>query len=428
MNTKFLNSKLFWLLQRTSVPSQALHSATSFVLMAGMARLAPSHAFALAAAFFMLATLCCSLNIYLLNAVWLRLTGDDAGVRLEQFSLWLSGVSALFFSLFWCGYRSVSFGAASFTEILSAGLAAASYLLYFFRRRQLLLSEKFAMATLADILRALLVIGPGLATFWSQTVFDFERFLVIFVAAHVFGVLPVMSWRSNAVSLRLSLRMKLLNILSPLLTLRWGDWLTVGSGSANVVFSQMASLLAPMLIGSTEYATLRAYELWLFPVFFMAQILDPIYMRKLKTVSGEAAKQSSSLLSTLAWPAFAIFFPFGLVCLFAWVWQPAETLLQLSIAPEYRGSFWLLALVLILTGLISINAPLRWYMTVAGMGRPLLVGTVLGIVLTLIILLILTKQYPSAWTILCSKITYELILLIVCGLNMKSILKYKMTL
>jgi hypothetical protein len=45
-------------------------------------------------------------------------------------------------------------------------------------------------------------------------------------------------------------------------------------------------------------------------------------------------------------------------------------------------------------------------------GKPLLIGTGLGIVFTLIVLFILTKQYPAAWTILCSKITYELVLFI----------------
>ncbi len=412
MNTELQDSKLFWLLRRTSLPSQTLHSAISFLLMAGMARFAPSQAFALAAAFFMLTTLCSSLNIYLLSSTWLRLMGDDAATRLEQFSLWLSGISALFFGFFWWGYRSWAFGAAPFLEVLGVGLAAASYLQYFARRRQLLLSGRFVMATLADTIRALLIVGAGVATFWSQSVFDFERFLVIFVLAHVLGVLPVMSWQSDVTGLRLPLRAMLFHVISPLHALRKGDWLAVGSGAVNVVFSQSASLLAPMLIGSTEYATLRAYELLLFPVFFMAQILDPIYMRKLQTVSGGASGQSSSLLATLAWPALAIFSPLGLVCLLAWLWSPAATLIQLLISPEYRGSYWLMTWVLGLSGLIAINAPLRWYMTVTGVGRPLLIGTGLGIVLTLIVLFILTQRYPTAWTILCSKVTYELVLLI----------------
>jgi hypothetical protein len=412
MNPENQDSKLFWLLRRTSLPSQTLHSATSFLLMAGMARLAPSHAFALAAAFFMLVTLCSSLNIYLLSSTWLRLMGDDAATRLERFSLWLSGISALFFGFFWWGYRSMAFGAAPFSEVLSVGLAAAAYLQYFARRRQLLLSGRFAMAVLADAIRALLIVGAAVAAFWCQGVFDFDRFLLIFVLAHVLGVLPVMSWRSNVVGLHLPLHSMLVNIFSPLNTLRKGDWLAVGSGAANVVFSQSASLLAPMLIGSIEYATLRAYELWLFPVFFMAQIFDPIYMRKLKTVSGGVSGQRSSILATLAWPALAIFSPLGLVCLLAWLWPPAATFIQFLISPEYRGSFWLMTWVLVLSGLIAINAPLRWYMTVAGVGKPLLIGTGLGIVFTLIVLFILTKQYPAAWTILCSKITYELVLFV----------------
>ncbi len=412
MNTALQDAKLFWLLQRTSLPSQTMHSSTSFFLMAGMARLAPSHAFALAAAFFMLATLCSSLNVYLLSSAWLRLMGDDAAARLEKFSLWLSGTSALFFGFFWWGYRSWAFGAAPLSEVVSVGLAAASYLQYFARRRQLLLNGRFAMATLADTIRAILIVGAGAATVWTQGVFDFDRFLVIFLSAHVIAVLPVMSWQRDVASLRLPLRAKLLHVLSPLSALRKGDWLAVGSGAANVVFSQSASLLAPILIGSTEYATLRAYELWLFPVFFMAQILDPIYMRKLKTVSGGASGKRSSSLATLAWPALVIFSPLGLVCLLAWLLPPAATLIQLTISPEYRGSFWLMTWVLGLSGLIAMNAPVRWHMTVTGVGKPLLIGTGLGIVFTLIVLFILTRQYPTAWTIFCSKVTYELVLLL----------------
>jgi hypothetical protein len=128
------------------------------------------------------------------------------------------------------------------------------------------------------------------------------------------------------------------------------------------------------------------------------------------------------LLTTLAWPALAIFSPFGLVCLLAWLWPAAATLIQLSISPQYRESFWLMNLVLGLSGVIAINAPLRWYMTVIGMGKPLLVGTGIGITLTLIVLLILTNQYPTAWTILCTKVTYESVLLVagVWGLSKQS--------
>ena len=425
MNLENQDSKLFWLLRRTSLPSQTLHSATSFLLMAGMARLAPSHAFALAAAFFMLVTLCSSLNIYLLSSAWLRLMGDDAATRLERFSLWLSGISALFFCFFWWGYRSTAFGAAPSFEVLSVGLAAAAYLQYFARRRQLLLSGRFAMAMLADAIRALLIVGAAVATFWSQGVFDFERFLLIFVLAHLLGVLPAMSWQSsNVAGIRLPLRAMLPHVFSPLHALRRGDWLAVGSGAANVVFSQSASLLAPMLIGSTEYATLRAYELMLFPVFFMAQIFDPIYMRKLKTVSGWVSGQRSSILATLAWPALAIFSPLGLVCLLAWLWPPAATFIQFLISPEYRGSFWLMTWVLGLSGLIAINAPLRWYMTVTGVGKPLLIGTVLGIVLTFSVLLTLTRQYPTAWTILCSKVTYELVLFVAGSWGLSKLSQY----
>ncbi len=400
--------KLFWLLRRTSLLTQTLHSGTSFLLMAGMARLAPSYAFALAAAFFLLVTLISSLNIYVLSAAWLRAEGPEAMRRLEGFTLFLTLTLGLIFALFWVGYRGWAFGPAALQEVLLVGVAAFSYLFFFARRRQLLLDGQFGVATLADGLRSVLVIVGAVATMWGGWQFDFSQFLWIFVLAHLLGVVPVLtrgSINKAPSSEGLGWWQRLQRSLSPLQAITHADWLSVGSGLANVMFSQSASLLAPMLIDPAQYATLRAYELFLFPVFFMAQVLDPIYMREFRLQTGDA--QNPTLPQRLGRPALLIFTPLTLICLGVWLSPWLATLFQTLIAVEYRSAFWLLGLVLALSGLISFNAPVRWYLTVAGEGKPLLFGTGVGIVLSLMTLLVLTHWQPLAWTVLAAKMMYE---------------------
>ena len=402
--------------RRTSVVTQVLHSGASFLLMAGMARLAPTHAFALASAFFLLVTLGSSLNVYVLSAAWLRLEGPEAARRLAQFALLLSTASALMFALFWLGYRGWAFGAASLREWLLVGVAAFSYLNFFAQRRQLLLGGEFVRVTLADGIRALLILGAGAATLWSDGVLEFERFLLIFIGAHLLGMLPMMARRSpTAGTPKLSLRSRFAQTLSPASVVRRGDWLSVGSGIANVLFSQSASLLAPMLVSPTEYATLRAYELFLFPVFFMAQVLDPICLRRYRALPQQQPVRA--LLIGLTGPSLLIFAPLALICAAAWFSPAFAGLLQTLIAPEYREAFWLMGVVLMLSGLIAINAPLRWYSTAQADGRFLLMGTALGIVVSLTALFTLTHIYAGAWAVLASKIAYEAALLIVGGLG-----------
>jgi hypothetical protein len=94
--------------------------------------------------------------------------------------------------------------------------------------------------------------------------------------------------------------------------------------------------------------------------------------------------------------------------------------LHALIAPEYRGSFWLLTLVLGLSSLIAANVPLRWFTTVAGEGKHLLLGTSLGIVLSLVTLFTLTGLEGGAWTVLASKMVYEVTLAVAGGWGLLS--------
>jgi O-antigen/teichoic acid export membrane protein len=402
------------LLYETPLPTQVLHSGTSFLLMAGMARLAPPEAFGLAAAFFLLVTLSSSLSIYVLSAAWLRLVGDDAKRRLEGFTLSLTASMGLVFAPLWLAYRGWAFGVPEWREVGLAAIASFAYQYFFARRRQLLLDGYYQTALAADGLRSLSVMTGAAVMIWRGGQLDFSDYLVVFACAHLLGVLPVLSVREGRVaSTRVPppLADQLRRTLSPLRTITRGDWLTVGSGLANLLFSQAATLLAPILIGSTQYAVLRAYELFLFPVFFVVQVLDPLYMRKFREELTDT-RHKPEPLQQLAAPALLIFAPLTLIALGAWLSPWVTRLVQALIAPEYRDPFWMLALVVMLSALISLNSPARWYLTVLGRGESLLMGTAVGVVLSLLVLVGLSQWQAMAWTVLVAKMVYELCLVI----------------
>lgn len=390
------------LLRRTSLPAQLLHSATSFLMMAGMARFAPSDAFALAAAFFLLVTLTSSLNVYVLSAAWLR-GGQDEGLKPQAaFTLLISLGLSLLLAGVWAGYRHWAFGPASTLETVVAGLAGFSYLFYLAWRRRLLLDARFGLASLGDGLRAVLIFGGAVALHRGGLGLGFDTFLYAFLCGHLAAVVPVTreilgdrrsgagGWWSRA--------------LNPLAAITRSDWLGVLSGLANVVFSQAASLLAPMVIGAASYATLRAYELFLFPVMFMAQLLDPLYMRSYRGAVESAAPIGAAEIMK---PALLMFTPLALVLGVAVLFEPVRALLLGLVAPDYRAEAWLLAPVLALSGWIAVNAPIRWRLTVSGAGVPLLKGTAMGIVVSLLLLWVLAGHEPQAWTVLAAKIAYE---------------------
>jgi len=392
------------LLRSTSLPTQLLHSATSFLMMAGMARFAPTEAFALAAAFFLLVTLTSSLNVYVLSAAWLRNGKDEDLQPLAAFTLMTSGALAMALTAVWAIYRHWAFGPAPAWEMPSAGLASFSYLYCLAWRRQLLLDARFHLATLGDGLRAILILGGGAILYTTGAGLGFQHFVVVFVLGHVLGVAPVMHEVLAGAVTRPARGTWIGRALQPLAAITRGDWLSVASGLANVVFSQAASLLAPMLIGANQYATLRAYELFLFPVIFMAQLLDPLYMRRFR---GAAAARAPFHLYDVAPPALLMFAPLSLSLGLAWLVPPLRGLLLGLIAPEYRADAWLLVLVLALSACISLNAPIRWRLTVAGAGSPLLKGTAVGIVISLALLWALSREHPQAWAVLAAKMTYE---------------------
>jgi hypothetical protein len=389
--------------QRTSLPTQLLHSATSFLMMAGMARFAPSQDFALAAAFFLLVTLASSLNIQVLSAAWLRLPAAavSAAHPLAAFTWLSSGVVGSVLGLAWAAYRHWAFGPGGLAEWLLTVAGGIAYLGYLAWRRQWLLEARFATATWGDGLRALVLLLGALAAHEASPGLDFREFLGLFFLSHALAMLPAL--RGVGAGGAQAGRWWQRGLL-PLHTLGRGDWLAVGSGLANVAFSQAASLLAPVLIGATQYATLRAYELFLFPTIFMAQVLDPIYMRRYRDASAQAAGAAPA---SMLWPALALFAPLALLCLAVATLPWACRGLELLIAPEYRAEIGLLGLVLALSAWVALNAPLRWRLTVAGHGAPLLRGTAVGIVASLATLLLLTASSPLAWTVLVARIVYE---------------------
>jgi hypothetical protein len=392
------------LLRRTSLPTQLLHSGTSFLMMAGMARLAPTDAFALATAFFLLVTLTSSLNVYVLSAAWLRNGEDEDLQSLAVFTLLTTLGLSVTLTVVWAVYRHWAFGAAPEGEPVLVLLASFSYLFCLAWRRQLLLDARFSLATLGDGLRALVTFAGAWALSWFGLGYAFEWFLLAFIASHFAAVAPVMHEVLGHAVPRRDPAGWLQRGLRPLAAMTRGDWLGVCSGLANVVFSQAASLLAPMLIGAGQFATLRAYELFLFPVIFMAQLLDPLYMRRYRDASqGGAAMR----LSDVALPAALMFAPLCLLLLAGVLVPPLQALLLALIAPEYRSDFWLMSLVLALSGWISLNAPIRWRLTVAGAGSTLLKGTVVGIVCSLLVLWLLTRSQPLAWSVLAAKMAYE---------------------
>ncbi len=392
------------MLRGTSLPAQLLHSATSFLMMAGMARFAPTEAFALAAAFFLLVTLTSSLNIYVLSAAWLR-NGEEEDLQpLATFTLMISATLALVLTGVWAVYRHRAFGPAPAWELPNVGLASFSYLYCLAWRRQLLLDARFHLATLGDGLRALLILGGGVALHIVGAGLEFQAFMGVFVLGHVAGVAPVLQEVLGHEVARPVTGTWLGRALQPLAAITRGDWLSVASGLVNVVFSQAASLLAPMLIGASQYATLRAYELFLFPVIFMAQLLDPLYMRRFR---GADAERTAVHLQGIGPPALLMFAPLALGLGLAWTAVPLRELLSGLIAPEYRAEAWLLGLVLALSAWISLNAPIRWRLTVAGAGSPLLKGTALGIVVSLLLLWALTQRHPEAWAVLAARMAYE---------------------
>lgn len=400
--------------RRTSLPTQVLHSSTSFLMMAGMARFAPTEAFALAAAFFLLVTLTSSLNVYVLSAAWLR-HGDSADIRpLAAFTLLISAVLALLLTGAWAVYRHWAFGPAPRWEIAQAGLAAFSYLYCLAWRRQLLLDARFHLASFGDGLRAVLILGGGLFMHSGKVDLSFDSFLLIFVFGHLVAVAPVLRELLGRGGGQPTAHRGWRFALQPLAAITRGDWLSVASGLANVVFSQAASLIAPMLIGAHQYATLRAYELFLFPVIFMAQVLDPIYMRRFRGIeeaSSVAQPYSAARpLRDMMLPALLMFAPLAVGLAIAALVPPLRDLLMGLVAPEYRADAWLFFWVLALSACIALNAPMRWRLMVAGAGAPLLRGTAVGIVASLTLLWLFTLSTPLAWTVLAAKIAYELCL------------------
>lgn len=392
------------LLRSSSLPTQLLHSGTSFLMMAGMARFAPTESFALSAAFFLLVTLTSSLNVYVLSAAWLR-NGEDEDLQpLAGFTLLISLLLSLALTGFWAVYRHWAFGPAPAWELPNVGLGAFSYLYCLAWRRQLMLDARFHLATAGDALRALMILGGGAALHLTGAGLAFPLFLLVFVLGHVGGVAPVLHEVLGHAVARPPQGRWLGRALQPLAAITRGDWLSVASGLANVVFSQAASLLAPMLIGAQQYATLRAYELFLFPVIFMAQVLDPLYMRRFRNAdAGRATVRAADILP----PALLMFAPLAGGLVLAWAVPPMRPLMAGLVAPDYRAAAWLVVPVLMLSGWISLNAPIRWRLMVAGAGSPLLKGTGVGILVSLGLLWTLTRQHPEAWTVLAAKMAYE---------------------
>jgi hypothetical protein len=367
-----------------------------------MARFALSADFALAAAYFLLVTLASSLNIHVLNAAWLRAPRVQGRSHpLSAFTLLSAAGLALALTAVWLGYRHWAFGPGDATELAMSAAASLSYLYYLAQRRQWLLEGEFARAAWGDGLRAgALFAGAALAHAAGHGV-DFPNFLALFAVAHAVAALPALTQRGARPQIRWWA-----GAVQPLAELRQGDWMGVGSGVANLVFSQAASLIAPLLIGAVAYANLRAYELFLFPTIFMAQVLDPIYMRRYREQHEGHIADRGGLTECLV-PAAWLFLPLALVCLLAATLPLARTGLETLIAPAYRPEFWLLALVLALSSSIALNAPLRWRLTVTGQGGALLKGTAFGIVASLAVLALLTRWNPEAWTVLVARMVYE---------------------
>jgi hypothetical protein len=398
----------------SSAPIQLLHSGTSFLVIFACARVADEVDFGHISAYFLLLTIGVSLSMQWVSLIWLR-EPESSGSGLYWAGLWLSAMCAATFWAVWCVYAFLAFGLATLVSALLAFTSALTFFIYFSVRRLYLLQNRLALAARLDGVRALIfALGIG-ALLMTRIGLSLEVFMALVLAAHLLALAAAGSGQNlMAGDPHTRFRSKLGASLRRIFGLQDGDRLNLYSAAMNILFSQASSIAAPLFISAAAFASLRAYELLLFPTFFVLQTLDPIYLNRFRSLSSLRPVQTRRWLLELLTAALLVAAPFALLygLLLTPEWGPQ--LLDLLVAAGYHADRSLIHLLLLLTMLMACNGPARWAMSVLGMGRPLFIGSLVGFPLSLVVLALLSEAEPRAWIALCAKLIYEGCVLIIC--------------
>jgi hypothetical protein len=398
----------------SSAPIQLLHSGTSFLVIFACAKVANEVDFGHISAYFLLLTIGVSLSMQWVSLIWLREPESDSP-GLYWAGFWLSAMCAATFWAVWCLYAFLAFGLATLIGALLALTSALVFFVYFSVRRLLLLQSRLALAARLDGVRALVfAIGIG-ALLLTRIALSLEVFMGLVLAAHLLALAAAGLGHTLADGeLRGQLRLTLSTSVRRIFGLQAGDRLNLYSAAMNILFSQASSIAAPLFISAAAFASLRAYELLLFPTFFVLQTLDPIYLNRFRNLSSLRPVQTRRWLAELSTAAILVAAPFALLygLLLTPAWGPG--LLDLLVAVGYHGDRGLIHLLLLLTMLMASNGPARWAMSVLGMGRPLFIGSLVGFPFSLVVLALLSQSEPRAWIALCAKLIYEGCVLLIC--------------
>jgi hypothetical protein len=393
-----------------SAPTQLLHSATTFIVTLTCARLAEAQSFGLIAAAFLLLTLAISLSMQWISFVWLHDTEADPGA-IYRAALVLALCFAALYSIGWALYARWALDWHSTADALIAAGCAPFFLVYFTFRRLLLLQARVREATRLDLGRAAaFMLGLG-ALVAGHVVLDLRAYLLIVLAAHAVPLALIdvglaRAGRGHAPDAAGCVRGAVRKVFG----LQHGDRLNLVSASMNIGFSLSSSMVAPVFISTVGFASLRAYELLIFPTMFAIQTADPIYMNRFRGLARQGVDARRWVREVVEVGALLVV-PYLLLYGLLVAPVTGQRALALLVAPQYRADRALVHWLVLLSALTAANAPVRWMLSVLARGRPLLIGSALGFVLSLLSIAWLADGSAAPWVALVARSVYEACLL-----------------
>lgn len=185
----------------------------------------------------------------------------------------------------------------------------------------------------------------------------------------------------------------------------------VAAEQAGTVFAQAALLVAPALVSAEAFAANRAYEIFFVLMVFVAQAIEPHYVR----IARDWGKNNSWIDLVAKWltPASVLLIPVLVLTL-------AQALLPLPLQPvsllipsEYlyaKDIFWPVCAA---AAAVSLGAPARWQLSANAQGRVLFAGTVLVGAGSIALMFLCANNISALWLPALVRAGYEVAMLLV---------------